>query len=243
MSRPEPAEGSSIGRRRALARRERNASWLERRAQILAAAAEAFRANGFQGVSMNDIAQRLGGDRASVYYYFSSKQEIFFALVEEATEANALLAEEAAAAPGSAAERLRRAIESTLESYERHFPYLLLYIQEDMRRVIRSDSPGDQYLRELGERYDKALKKIAADGHQSGEFRSAIDPQMLKFLVLGAINWTHRWFTPGGRLTAAEVAHSFCDIILSGIVSDPASLTTRGEERAGGRAGDLPGPP
>jgi AcrR family transcriptional regulator len=212
---------SLIGRRRALAKRERNATWLERRSQILEAAADAFRAKGYQAVSMSDIAHRLGGDRASVYYYFASKQEIFLALVDSAVEANVELIEGLAASPESATVRLGKIIESLAESYESHYPYLHLYVQEDMRRLSTSDSPEEKRLFELGGRYDDAMTRLATDGVASGEFRDDIDPQMLKFAVLGALNWSHRWFVPGGRLNGTQVGRAFSDIFLRGVAANP----------------------
>ncbi|MGJ6968518.1 TetR/AcrR family transcriptional regulator [Streptosporangium sp. G11] len=217
-------EGSSgIGRRRALARREQNASWVERRNAVLTAASDALRARGYQALSMSDIAQRLGSDRASVYYYFASKQEIFLGLVEQAVQANVELIEKVAASDEPATARLRAVIESLAESYERHYPYLHLYVQEDMRRLSESESPDERHLLELARRYDEAVLRIARDGVESGEFRRDADPHMIKFAVLGAVNWTHRWFVPGGRLSGAEVGRELADIFLRGVLAAPGA--------------------
>jgi AcrR family transcriptional regulator len=212
---------SGIGRRRAHAKKERNASWLERRAEILAAAAEAFRAKGYQATGISDIAAALGSDRANVYYYFAGKQEIYFSLVQQAVEANVADVEAAAADTGSPTARLLRVIESLAASFERHHPYLQLYVQEDMRRVSDDASATEKHLRDLGRRYDEALLAITRDGVASGEFRADVDPRMLRFAVLGAVNWTHRWFTPGGELSAADIGRSFGDIFLRGFAARP----------------------
>lgn len=212
-------ESSAIGRRRALARKERNASWLARREQVLNAAADVIRAKGYQAASISDIAQRLGSDRASVYYYFASKQEIFLALVQQAVEANVADVEAAAAASGSATDRLIRVIEHLAESYERHYPYLHLYVQEDMRRMSDDGSAAEKHLKDCSRRYDAALLKITIEGVESGEFRSEVDPQMLKFAVVGAVNWVHRWFTPDGPKSATEVGRAFSDIFLKGFAA------------------------
>jgi AcrR family transcriptional regulator len=223
LSVAEPAgnRASSIGRRRALARREQNASWIERRNEILTAAADAFRAKGYQAVSMSDIAHRLGGDRASVYYYFASKQEIFHGLVEQAVRSNVELVEATAVADDTATARLDTLIQSLAESYEQHYPYLHLYVQEDMRRLSDSDSTDDQHLRELGNRYDAAVMRIIRDGVASGEIRADLDPDMVRFVVMGALNWTHRWFVPGGRMTGTEIGRAFSDILLRGVLAAP----------------------
>jgi AcrR family transcriptional regulator len=219
----EPTSGkpSAIARRRALARKEQNASWLERREQILHAAADVFRAKGFQAAGISDVAARLGTDRANVYYYFASKEEMYLALVQQAVESNVDDIEAAADAEGSATERLLRAIESLAASFDRHYPYLHLYLQEDMRRVTDESSEEQRYLAACSRRYDDAMLRITRDGVESGEFRAGVDPRMLKFAVLGAVNWTHRWFTPDGPMSGAEVGRSFSDIFLRGFAADP----------------------
>ncbi|MBS1169800.1 MAG: rutR [Burkholderiaceae bacterium] len=48
---------------------------------ILKVATEVFREMGFQNASMNEIAARLGGSKATLYNYFPSKNEIFLEVV------------------------------------------------------------------------------------------------------------------------------------------------------------------
>lgn len=55
-----------------------------KRREIVANAWEVFRAKGFEGASMSDVAERLGGSKATLYRYFSSKEELFAAALEEA---------------------------------------------------------------------------------------------------------------------------------------------------------------
>ncbi|NDG94170.1 MAG: TetR/AcrR family transcriptional regulator, partial [Gammaproteobacteria bacterium] len=47
-----------------------------KRDAILTAAGEQFNQYGFQKTSMEDIAQRLGVSRASLYSYFTNKDDI-----------------------------------------------------------------------------------------------------------------------------------------------------------------------
>jgi TetR/AcrR family transcriptional regulator, cholesterol catabolism regulator len=211
---------SSIGRRRRHARRDPSSDYIERRQKLLKAAAEVFKEKGLEAASVNDIAERLGSDRASVYYYFGGKHEIFMALVQQAVEHNVVVAESIANSTEPAILRLRRLIEGLLYSYEREYPFIHLYIQEDMRRLSRDGGPGNE-LWELSRRFEAAIAKITKEGVESGEFRPDIDSRLAMFAILGAVNWTHRWFVPGGRLTGAEVGREFADLFLRGI-SAPA---------------------
>ncbi|WP_424358354.1 TetR/AcrR family transcriptional regulator [Methanocella sp. MCL-LM] len=53
----------------------------ERRRVILEAAEKLFFSKGFDNVSMGDIAQEVGVNRATLYLYFKDKESIFFAIV------------------------------------------------------------------------------------------------------------------------------------------------------------------
>ena len=54
-----------------------------KRREIVATAWEVFRARGFDGASMSDVAERLGGSKATLYRYYNSKEELFAAALEE----------------------------------------------------------------------------------------------------------------------------------------------------------------
>ena len=53
-----------------------------RRNAIVEAAAELFKETGYERASMNELAKRLGGSKATLYGYFRSKEELFSAVVE-----------------------------------------------------------------------------------------------------------------------------------------------------------------
>ncbi len=54
----------------------------ERRLAILGAAHQAFAEAGFRNTTIEDIASRFGGSKATIYSYFRSKEELFVAVTE-----------------------------------------------------------------------------------------------------------------------------------------------------------------
>jgi TetR/AcrR family transcriptional regulator, mexJK operon transcriptional repressor len=58
----------------------------ERRRVFVAAAHEAFFAEGYSGTSMSSIAARVGGSKTTLWTYFPSKQALFSAVVDEIVE-------------------------------------------------------------------------------------------------------------------------------------------------------------
>src|SRR5262245_51380585 len=66
------------------ARREgRQARRGERREAILAAALEEFSARGFAATRLDDVAQRAGVAKGTIYLYFRDKESLFQELVRE----------------------------------------------------------------------------------------------------------------------------------------------------------------
>ncbi len=58
----------------------------ERRNEILDAADELFTQKGFDGTSTNNILEKVGIARGTLYYHFKSKEDIMDALIERYTE-------------------------------------------------------------------------------------------------------------------------------------------------------------
>ena len=54
----------------------------ERRAQLLTAAATAFVSGGFDGTSMEDVAEQAGVTRLIVYRIFATKEDLYRAVLE-----------------------------------------------------------------------------------------------------------------------------------------------------------------
>lgn len=221
----------SISQRRNSARREANAGYEQRRQRLLQAAAEVFKEKGLGATSVNDIAARMGSDRATVYYYYGSKQDIYLDLIRQAVEQIVVIAETAAVDSAPATIRLRQLFEAILEGYERHYPYMHLFIQEDVRRLSPDSAPTNANLDDWVTRFEKALISIIEDGIERGEFRDSLDPRMTMFAMLGSINWSHRWFLPGGRFSGKELGTQFADMYLQGIRA-PRRRTARSQPKA-----------
>src|SRR3989304_2639240 len=82
------------------------------RDDILLAAAQVFRRKGFHGASMQDIADAVGLQKASLYHHVHSKQEILLALLDRALDLLIADLEPIAAEEGPSGAKLRRAIRS-----------------------------------------------------------------------------------------------------------------------------------
>jgi len=211
---------SRIGERREHAQADPSAEYANKRAAIIDAAARVFQRSGYERSSMNDVATEAGADRASVYYYFKGKHELFHAVIIEAVQHLVDAAERIAAADVPAAGKVRELVAELMRAYTDHYPYLYVYVQEDMTKLSVNDT-SSKTLRQLARRFTGAVEGMIAAGIESGEFKSGLDPELATNAVLGALNWSHRWFKPGRAAAPDEVADVFIEIFLHGLVSAP----------------------
>src|ERR1700727_1027671 len=133
--------------RRSNARSAGGEEYEKRRKAILLAAASIFREKGYAAANGDDIAKKAGMDRASLYYYYAGKQEIFRDMVGEAVTDNVLMAEQIAGSTDVPERQLRRLIEGLFSSYSRHFPYLFVFVQEEMTRLTKDKSAWSATMR------------------------------------------------------------------------------------------------
>src|SRR5438270_1458822 len=135
---------TNIGRRRAAKARDSSEFYQERQQDILRAAARVFQEKGFHAATISDIADKLGTDRASVYYYVSSKEELLQKMVRDATVQNIDAIETIVASNRSAGDKLRDAFVVQMECYRTSYPYLHVFLQEKFPTLSRDRSPWNK---------------------------------------------------------------------------------------------------
>jgi len=208
---------SGIGRRRQAARQDGGAEYKARREELVKTAAEVFQEKGYEASTLNDVAERMGTDRASLYYYVGSKQELFQEVVQDVLEANLKEARRIKKEALKPSEKLARLVRTMMVSYEENYPFTYVYIQEDMSRVASQDSEWAQTMTSRTRSFEKIVKGFIEDGVAKKEFRSDISPEVAANGLYGMLNWTHRWFRPGRGLDANQVAESFASLFLEGM--------------------------
>ncbi len=87
--------------------------------RVLHAALELFAEHGFEGTSLQQIADRMGVTKAAVYYHFRTKDDLLAALVGPAYDELESLIAQAEAIPRDAA-RQKHALELFVEYLMRH---------------------------------------------------------------------------------------------------------------------------
>lgn len=183
------------------------------REDILEAAAVVFRQKGFHGASMNDIAEAVNLQKASLYHHVSSKQEILLELLDRALE---LLLERITPITNqdiSADKKLRLMIREYLQILVENIDLasVLLFEHRSLERK--------QHARHVPNRdkFEELWKDVLAEGVRTKLFKCE-NTALIARGLLGQLNWTITWFRANGPLTIDQVADQYADVLLDGLL-------------------------
>lgn len=179
--------------------------------ELLERAADLFAERGFNGTTLQDVADTVGLTRAAFYHYFDSKEALLTTLVEGITAARVadlkkICLDESLTANEKLA-RLTRAMALNVATHAARFRLLLL---------SENELPGDLAAKHARGRREilKRLVELFQAGCESGEFK-AVDPHLGAFALLGMCNWIAMWFKPDQKKSAEEVADEYVEIALT----------------------------
>lgn len=181
--------------------------------QILNAAAQIIRQKGFHATSMQDIAEAVHLQKASLYHHFNSKQEILLMLLDKGVD---LLAERVGPVVSQnlpADQKLRTAVHCYLEvEAERRdlISVLLLEYRSLAPELLSRHIPRR-------DRFERQWRTIIQQGIDSGSFCIS-EPALAVRTLMGVLNWTVTWYRPSGKLSMEEIATHVSDLFLNGLL-------------------------
>ena len=211
-------QSSNISRRRASALEEGSSDYLAKRDELVEIAGRQFKAHGFKATTLAEIGRKVGLDRATVYYYFGSKEELFRECVRVGVEANISECERIFADKARpASERLRAIIQQLMAAYDHYYPHMYVYIQEEMNRITGEQSVWAQRIASQTRTFERIVLSLVSELIERGEMRGDIPVTVAANAIFGMLNWTHRWYQPGGSVPADQISAAFADIFFDGM--------------------------
>ncbi|MCX5515077.1 TetR/AcrR family transcriptional regulator [Kaistia algarum] len=191
--------------------------------QILDAAFEEFVANGFTATRVEDIAERIGVTKGTIYVYFPTKEELFSAMADYISKPLEDLLRDSLTLEGTCAARLKSLLFLFYErvSDDRH-------TRELIRLVI---SEGSRFPQVVEAHHDKLVGPLFAltqslldEGIERGEFRNA-PAALAPVVVAPVIAMMVETLIFGGRrdVDLPSYIRAHLDLVMNGvaIVRDP----------------------
>ena len=151
--------------------------------RLFTAAIELFGERGYAGATVDDIVERAGVAKGTVYYHFRSKSELVSALLDDGLRrlAASFRSELEGAQGGAAA--LRALVHAELVYIERYQAFSKLVMSE----MWRADRDWRDSLRTLREEYVEVFATALRRGMAEGVFRADLDAQTTASTIFGMI--------------------------------------------------------
>lgn len=191
-----------------------------RRQEILWAAAQVFAAKGFHAARMEEVAERAGVAKGTVYLYYPSKEALFLATLEAILTQWLDELERAAAGPGTAGERVCSLLEANFTLANRHASLICLAAQESEAWCLRAqvNEAEKERMRAFVVRLARGVQKVLQEGIQAGELRPDLDVEAAVAMVLGTMHaYNIRRLHQREDLPAQELARRVADLLLAGM--------------------------
>lgn len=183
------------------------------RSDIIHAAAQIFRKKGFHATSMQEIADAVNLQKASLYHHVPSKQDILLTILDQALDL--LIADMQAVVDSDLApeDKLRRAVHVYIDrlTEDADLATVLLMEHRSLDPALKS---GHIQRRD---RYEALWRQLIEEGIRQNAFRG-MDAKVAGFALLGVQNWMLTWYRGDGGMKAADLADQFVSIFLNGFL-------------------------
>lgn len=189
-----------------------------KRAAITRAATEVFARKGFQGASVDDVAEAAGVSKGTLYGYFENKEELFYATFAAFQAETVAQCEAAMAGESSARDKLTACLMLTVETLQSHIELFPLTLE---LWAAASSGPARERFAVVMEGLYRQFRGMTAElieaGKAGGEFRADVDAQAVAAWLVGGLDglMLQYWFDQS--LDARRWTSRFLDIVLRGI--------------------------
>jgi len=184
-----------------------------RAAEVYQTAARIILQKGYDGTSVNDIAEALGITKAGLYHYISGKTELLYEIMKfglEDLDQQVMVPAQSITDPE---ERLRFVMVTHARLVVGGVGTVTILVDE-----ARALSPA-QYRKvtKLKRGYLDFIRKTLDELQAQGKLRS-VNTTVAAFSIIGSINWLSRWYQPDGPVGKAEIAEQIADIAFHGVL-------------------------
>lgn len=186
-----------------------------RRELIVRRAAELFDERGVTHTSFEEIANAIGVKREAIYYYFSDKIDILLEIIYPESVSLDDGFQRIMALDVSIRDKLVLAIENHLHRFNPNYLEMVLSV----RRLggLKPDSRLMPLLR-IWRRYQRGWIELVAQGQERGELPAHLDPKVVAYAMLGMCNSPSTWFRPSTKLSIDDLASTFVELLLNGVL-------------------------
>jgi AcrR family transcriptional regulator len=191
----------------------------DRHRAILETAARLICEKGYEGTSIQDIAEATGLTKAGLYHYIRSKEHLLLDIqnygmdvFEEQVLHQVVGIEDPLA-------RLRACMDKNILLVTHGWSKEITIILHE-HATLTGEARATINARKR--RYVHFLESSFAEAVKARKIRS-VSPKVAAFSFLGMVLWIYKWFRPEGEISAEELSKEMQDIFFGGLEVAPAA--------------------
>jgi AcrR family transcriptional regulator len=183
--------------------------------EICRIAARVFYEKGYDGASMQDIAQAVDLTKAGLYHHVGSKDRLLFEIMNYGMDILDETVLERVKDIADPREKLRQTIIGHIDLIVRARDLeitVILHENRSLKGALRKKINARK------RNYIHYLEGLIGQVQERAGTRPAISPRLAAFALLGMINWLYQWFRPEGPTRQNELAEAYVDFFFRGLL-------------------------
>ncbi|MET8428984.1 TetR/AcrR family transcriptional regulator [Nocardia sp. NPDC004860] len=178
---------------------------------LLSVAVKVFNEKGYDGTSMETLAQRLGITKSSIYHHVSGKEELLELALGRALNGLFAVTTEPEVTSGPYIDRLEHLVRRSVHVLATELPYVTLLLR------VRGNSPVERRALARRREFDDVVARLVSEAVSEGDLRPDIDPALISRLLFGMVNSLIEWYSPRGGTSIDQLADAVVHMTFEGL--------------------------
>jgi TetR/AcrR family transcriptional regulator, cholesterol catabolism regulator len=196
--------------------------------EICRIAARVFYEKGYDGASMQDIAEAVGLTKAGLYHHVGSKDRLLFEIMNYGMDILDETVLEKLKSIQDPKEKLRQTIVGHIDLVIRARDLeitVILHENRSLKGALRKKINARK------KAYIHYLEDLISQVQEQSRHEPLISPALATFNLLGIINWLYQWYRPEGPITQEELTRGCVDFFFRGLLGAAQPPLFRPENR------------
>jgi AcrR family transcriptional regulator len=184
-----------------------------RRKKILETAAKVICEKGYEGTSIQDIAEATGLTKAGLYHHIRSKEHLLLEIMNYGMDVFEEQVLDQVMAIADPLERLKQCMEKNILLVTHGWSKEVIIILHEHATL---HGQARTQINARKKRYVRFLESAFAEAMRAQRIRR-VQPKVAAFAFLGMVLWIYKWFQPGGEISESELVKEMENLFFGGL--------------------------
>ena len=194
-----------------------SAQFDRKREVLLREAAASLNRRGYHGTSLAEIAKKLGVTKAALYTYVPSKEELLYYCHDSAMDSAFESLQKARAEGSTGLKKLSAALRRYLELMLGEDGGYVVLLEENAMKPVHV-----RLIIKRRDEFEQGLRELVVEGMGDGSIVPC-NPKLAIFMVMGALNWSRKWYRPNGNWSGPQIATALTQMFERSLSSTPVA--------------------